>query len=64
MFMLFRLLKNLHKKSFSILYFFFHPTAYREIPIATTIRACIYARAEVSCQVSIFAKLVCQLVGS
>jgi hypothetical protein len=41
-------LENLHQESFFILYFFFHPPTYRETPIATTIRARIYARGEVS----------------
>jgi hypothetical protein len=46
-------LENLHQESFSILYFFFHPPTYRETPMATTIRAHIYTRGEVS-----FAKFV------
>jgi hypothetical protein len=41
-------LGNLHQESFSILYFFFHPPTYRETTMATTIRARIYARGEVS----------------
>jgi hypothetical protein len=41
-------LENLHKESFSILYFFFHPPTYRETPMVTTVRAHIYARGEVS----------------
>jgi hypothetical protein len=41
-------LKNLNQESFSILYFLFHPPTYRETPMATTIRARIYARGKVS----------------
>jgi hypothetical protein len=40
--------ENLHQESFSILYFFFRPPTYRETPMATTIRAHIYTRGEVS----------------
>jgi hypothetical protein len=39
---------NLHHESFSIIYFFFHPPTYRETTMATTIRARIYTRGEVS----------------
>jgi hypothetical protein len=46
-------LENLHQESFSILYFFFHPPTYREMPMTTTIRPRIYACGEVS-----FAKFV------
>jgi hypothetical protein len=41
-------LENLHQESFSFLYFFFHPPTYRETPMATTIRARIYTRREMS----------------
>jgi hypothetical protein len=57
-FMPFHLLKNLHQESLYILYFFFHPPTYREMSMATTIHARIYAHGEVS-----FAKLVCQTFG-
>jgi hypothetical protein len=49
-------LGNLHEESFFIL--FFHPPTLRETPMATTIRALIYARRKVG-----FAKLVCQTAG-
>jgi hypothetical protein len=41
-------LENLHQKSFSILYFFFHPLIYTETPMTTTIHARIYTCGEVS----------------
>jgi hypothetical protein len=47
MYVPFHLLKNLHQESFSILYFF-SPSHLRETTMATTIRARIYARGEVS----------------
>jgi hypothetical protein len=51
--------KRVHLHQFDIiLYFFFHLPTYRETPMATTIRTCIYARGDVS-----FAKLVCQTDG-
>jgi hypothetical protein len=48
MYVPFHLLKNLHQESFSILYFFFTLPPRRETTMATTIRAHIYARGEVS----------------
>jgi hypothetical protein len=42
------LFENLHEEYFSILYFFFHPPTNRGTTTATTIRARIYARGEVS----------------
>jgi hypothetical protein len=48
MYVLFHLLKNLHQESFSIIYFFFTLPPRGETTKATTIRARIYARGEVS----------------
>jgi hypothetical protein len=48
MFAPFHLLKTLHKESFSILYFLFHPPTYRETTMTTTIRARIYTPGEVN----------------
>jgi hypothetical protein len=45
------------------MYLFIHPPTYREMPMATTIRARIYVWGGEFCQVSIFAKLICQTVG-
>jgi hypothetical protein len=51
-------LENSRRESFPTLYFFSHPPTSRGTPTATAIRG------EVSfCQVSIFAKSVCQTAG-
>jgi hypothetical protein len=53
MFMPFRPLKTYIRNHSLFFIFFFHPTTYRETPMTTTIRACIYTRGEVS-----FAKFI------
>jgi hypothetical protein len=62
LFIPFHLLKT-YIRNPSLFFIFFHPPTYRDTPMATTIRAHIYARGGEFCQVSIFAKLVCQTVG-
>jgi hypothetical protein len=51
-------IENLLHESFFILYFFFHPPTYGVTPMATTIRARIYARGEVSFAKFLFLQVV------
>jgi hypothetical protein len=56
-------LGNLHQESFSVLYFFFHPPPRGKRRWQHDTRAHICVWGGEFCQVSIFAKLVCQTVG-
>jgi hypothetical protein len=63
MYVPFHLLKNLHQESFSILYFFSPSHLEGNNDGNHDPRAHICAWGDEFCQVSIFAKLVCQTVG-